>query len=88
MTTITIDITDGKVIADADMRPAEERGVPPYKAVLAKVDIATHKQLKRIAADEEAFIGDLLVEGLNLVFASRDLPQIAVRISPPDERAA
>lgn len=58
---------------------------PPYKAILSKVDDATHKQLRRLAIDESVPVGDLQIEALNLLFRSRRLPEIAVRVTP-DER--
>lgn len=69
------------------MRPAKGRDLPPYKSVLSKIDDATHRQIKRIAADENAFVGDLQIEALNLLFRSRGLPEIAVRVSPEEKTA-
>lgn len=57
----------------------------PYKAILSKVDDATHRQMKVLAANEGVPIGDLQVEAINLLFRSRGLPEIAVRVTP-DER--
>lgn len=54
----------------------------PYKAVLSKVDDATHKQIRRLAIDEGVPVGDLQIEAINLLFRSRGLPEIAVRVTP------
>lgn len=66
--------------------PAASKAPAPYKAILSKVDDKTHKQLKRLAVDEGKPVGDLQIEALNLLFKSRGLDQIAVRVTP-DERA-
>lgn len=62
-----------------------DQGVP-YKAVLAKVDEETHRALKILSANEGTPIGDLMVEGLNLLFRQRGLPEIAAKVTP-DERS-
>lgn len=62
-------------------RPAKEA---PYKAVLAKVDEDTHRALKILSANEDTPIGDLFVEGLNLLFRSRGLPEIATKVTPDE----
>lgn len=69
----------------APQRPTSGKTPPPYKAILSKVDDATHKQLRRLAIDEGMPVGDLQIEALNLLFRSRRLPEIAVRVTP-DER--
>lgn len=56
----------------------------PYKAVLAKVDEDTHRALKILSANEDVPIGDLLVEGLNLLFRNRGLPEIATKVTPDE----
>lgn len=56
-----------------------------YKSILSKVDAATHRQMKILAANEDAAVGDLQIEALNLLFRSRGLPEIATRVTP-DER--
>lgn len=63
-------------------RPA--RRPAPYKAILSKVDEATHKQIRRLAIDEGVPVGDLQIEALNLLFRSRGLPEIAVRVTPDE----
>ena len=60
-------------------------GPAGYKSVLSKIDGAAHRQLKILALDEGKPIGDLQIEALNLLFRSRGLPEIAVRVTP-DER--
>lgn len=65
-------------------RPA--RRPAPYKAILSKVDEATHKQMRRLAIDEGVPVGDLQIEAINMLFRSRGLPEIAVRVTP-DERS-
>lgn len=67
---------NGSAPVDATKEPA------PYKAVLSKVDDATHKQIRRLAIDEGLPVGDLQIEALNLLFRSRGLPEIAVRVTP------
>ncbi len=57
-----------------------------YKAVLAKVDEDTHRALKILSANEGLPIGDLLIEGLNLVFRSRNLPEIATKVTPDETK--
>lgn len=61
-------------------RPAKQPA--PYKAILSKVDEATHKQIRRLAIDEDVSVGDLQIEAINLLFRSRELPEIAVRVTP------
>lgn len=56
----------------------------PYKAILSKVDEATHKQMRRLAIDEGLPVGDLQIEAINLLFRSRGLPEIAVRVTPDE----
>lgn len=63
-------------------RAAKEQA--PYKAVLAKVDEDTHRALKILSANEDTPIGDLFVEGLNLLFRSRGLPEIATKVTPDE----
>lgn len=58
--------------------PTRERR--EYKSVLAKVDNATHAQLRHMAIDQDKPVGDLLVEALNLLFARYDQPQIATKV--------
>lgn len=65
-------------------RPARQPA--PYKAILSKVDEATHKQMRRLAIDEDVPVGDLQIEAINMLFRSRGLPEIAVRVTP-DERS-
>lgn len=67
---------NGSAPFDAAKEPA------PYKAVLSKVDDATHKQIRRLAIDEGVPVGDLQIEAINLLFRSRGLPEIAVRVTP------
>ena len=84
------------LVSDAATDPVQSAGASPatpaakapapYKAILSKVDDKTHKQLKRLAVDEGKPVGDLQIEALNLLFKSRGLDQIAVRVTP-DERA-
>jgi hypothetical protein len=45
--------------------------------VTAYISPEAFRQLKRIAADEDAQVQDLLTEGLNAVFAARGLSRIA-----------
>ena len=45
--------------------------------VTAYLDPAAFRQLKRLAADEDAAVQDLLVEGINEVSAKRGLSRIA-----------
>lgn len=73
-------------VGEEEMRIAQERGKPPYKAVLAKVNVEAHKQIKKLAADRETTVGDLLVEAINLLFQCHDLPENCVRISPPEDK--
>lgn len=47
------------------------------RVVTAYVSPEAFRQLKRIAADEDAQVQDLLTEGLNAVFAARGLSRIA-----------
>ena len=47
------------------------------RVVTAYLDPEAFRQLKRIAADEDAQQQDLLVEGINLVFEKRGLSRIA-----------
>ncbi|EAS48302.1 hypothetical protein SI859A1_03684 [Aurantimonas manganoxydans SI85-9A1] len=63
-------------------RPA--RRPAPYKAILSKVDEATHKQMRRLAIDEGIPVGDLQIEAINMLFRSRGLPEIAVRVRPDE----
>ena len=56
----------------------------PYKAILSKVDDATHKQMRRLAIEEGLPVGDLQIEAINLLFRSRGLPEIAVRVTPDE----
>lgn len=71
--------------AAAPQATATVKTPAPYKAILSKVDDKTHKQLKRLAVDEGKPVGDLQIEALNLLFESRGLNQIAIRVTP-DER--
>jgi len=59
---------------------------PPYKAVLSKVDEATHRQLKILAIEEGTPVGELQIEALNLLFRSRGLPEIAIRVTPDEKK--
>lgn len=47
------------------------------RVVTAYVSPEAFRQLKRVAADEDAQVQDLLTEGLNAVFAARGLSRIA-----------
>lgn len=47
------------------------------RVVTAYVSPEAFRQIKRIAADEDAQVQDLLTEGLNAVFAARGLSRIA-----------
>lgn len=47
------------------------------RVVTAYLDPEAFRQLKRIAADEDAQQQDLLVEGINLLFEKRGLSRIA-----------
>lgn len=47
------------------------------RVVTAYVSPEAFRQLKRIAADEDAQVQDLLAEGLNAVFEKRGLSRIA-----------
>lgn len=47
------------------------------RVVTAYVSPEAFRQLKRIAADEDAQVQDLLTEGLNAVFAARGMSRIA-----------
>jgi hypothetical protein len=47
------------------------------RVVTAYLDPEAFRQLKRIAADEDAQQQDLLLEGINLVFEKRGLSRIA-----------
>ena len=47
------------------------------RVVTAYVSPEAFRQLKRIAADKDAQVQDLLTEGLNVVFAARGLSRIA-----------
>ena len=47
------------------------------RVVTAYVSPEAFRQLKRIAADEDAQVQDILTEGLNAVFAARGLSRIA-----------
>ena len=47
------------------------------RVVTAYVSPEAFRQLKRIAADEDAQVQDLLTEGLNAVFTARGLSRIA-----------
>lgn len=47
------------------------------RVVTAYISPEAFRQLKRIAADEDAQVQDLLTEGLNAVFAARGLSRIA-----------
>ena len=70
----------------ADARSRGARHPAPYKAVLSKVDEATHRQLKILAIEEGIPVGDLQIEAINLLFRARGLPEIAVRITPNERR--
>ncbi|ALN75722.1 ribbon-helix-helix domain-containing protein [Aureimonas sp. AU20] len=85
----------GGVIASVEVEQQTLEGAPrsatrdqttSYKAVLAKVDEETHRALKILSANEGTPIGDLFVESLNLLFRSRNLPEIAMKVTP-DERS-
>ncbi|GJE62720.1 ribbon-helix-helix domain-containing protein [Methylobacterium trifolii] len=47
------------------------------RVVTAYISPEAFRQLKRVAADEDAQVQDLLTEGLNAVFAARGLSRIA-----------
>lgn len=47
------------------------------RVVTAYVSPEAFRQLKRVAADEDAQVQELLTEGLNAVFAARGLSRIA-----------
>ena len=72
--------------APADPKATEPASRPAYpkattragkRVVTAYVSPEAFRQLKRIAADEDAQVQDLLTEGLNAVFAARGLSRIA-----------
>lgn len=72
--------------APAEPRAAEPAARTAYpkastregkRVVTAYVSPEAFRQLKRIAADEDAQVQDLLTEGLNAVFAARGLSRIA-----------
>jgi hypothetical protein len=72
--------------APAEPKAAESAGRATYpkattragkRVVTAYVSPEAFRQLKRIAADEDAQVQDLLTEGLNAVFAARGLSRIA-----------
>ncbi|HER8900612.1 TPA: hypothetical protein VMX41_001809 [Streptococcus pyogenes] len=65
---------------------SREKAETPYKSILSKVDETTHRQMKILAANEGVPIGDLQVEAINLLFRSRGLPEIAVRVTPDEKR--
>lgn len=63
--------------------PAEPKRYPKAttregkRVVTAYVSPEAFRQLKRIAADEDAQVQDLLAEGLNAIFEKRGLSRIA-----------
>ncbi|MCJ2124763.1 ribbon-helix-helix domain-containing protein [Methylobacterium sp. J-077] len=74
------------VSAPAEPKPAEPPARAAYpkattragkRVVTAYVSPEAFRQLKRVAADEDAQVQDLLTEGLNAVFAARGLSRIA-----------
>lgn len=64
--------------------PGKAKPGTSYKSVLAKIDTDAHRALKILSANEETPMGDLLVEGLNLLFRARGMPEIAVKVTPDE----
>ncbi|MBC6718787.1 hypothetical protein H9Q09_21650 [Aurantimonas sp. DM33-3] len=76
----------GNPAAATPVEPSATKQRPPYKAVLSKVDEATHRQLKILAIEEGTPVGELQIEALNLLFRSRGLPEIAIRVTPDEKK--
>lgn len=55
----------------ADRQPDGRKGVP------LRMSVASWKQLRRLGADREATLQDLLTEAVNDLFVKYDLPPIA-----------
>jgi hypothetical protein len=68
----------------ANLRDRSVRGAS-YKGILSKVDAATWKQLKRLAADLDRPVTELQVDALNLLFRAHGLPEIATKWMPKGE---
>ena len=50
------------------------------------IDPQGHKQLRRLALEEDLSVQALAIEALNLLFASRQLPEIADPTKPNHAR--
>jgi predicted HicB family RNase H-like nuclease len=70
-------VPEEKKASTAKGKPLKERA----KQMICYVNPRAHKQLKQLALSEEKQLNNLLVEAINLLFRSRQLPQIA----EPDE---
>lgn len=63
--------------APTQARPAKAKTREGKRNVTAFVDEAAHRQLRMLAATEDAAMQDLFVEALNLLFENRGLSRIA-----------
>lgn len=63
--------------APSQARAAKAKTREGKRNVTAFVDEAAHRQLRMLAATEDAAMQDLFVEALNLLFENRGLSRIA-----------
>jgi protein-disulfide isomerase len=63
--------------APTQARPAKAKTREGKRNVTAFIDEAAHRQLRLLAAAEDAAMQDLFVEALNLLFENRSLSRIA-----------
>ena len=73
----SLEVPEEKKASTAKGKPLKERA----KQMICYVNPRAHKQLKQLALSEDKQLNGLLVEAINLLFRSRQLPQIA----EPDE---
>lgn len=71
------EVQEEKKASTAKGKPLKERA----KQMICYVNPKAHKQLKQLALAEDKQLNDLAIEAINLLFRSRQLPQIA----EPDE---
>jgi hypothetical protein len=76
---ITRSVTEtqaGEPPVSANAKTPDAGNRPGFKQQTAYLPIAVHEQLRRLAFEERAKMHDYLLEGLDLVFRKRGLPDV------------